>query len=73
MAKPSMVPDVLATGPLDERGSHLGPLPTVLEDSESSYPPPELKPITLTHQALMATKKERMNVDIRPVGGPYSG
>ena len=76
LAKPSIVPDVTAgAGPADDRGSHLGPLPTLHEDSELSYPPAEsnklIPPLTL--KALMATKDDRMNVEIRPVGGPYSG
>lgn len=74
IAKPSAVPVVLGMGPSDDRGPHLGPLPTVHEDSELYYPPTELnKPIPLTLKALMATKEDRMNVEIRPVVGPYSG
>ena len=74
--KPSS--DVLgsAIGIQDERGPHvLGPLPTLHEDSELSYPPAEHnKPIPLTLKALMATKDDRMNVEMRPhVSGPYSG
>jgi hypothetical protein len=47
-------------------------LPTLHEDSEFSYPAVELnKPIPLTHDALMATKNVRMNVESRPVGGLY--
>lgn len=77
IAKPSAavpVVNCLGMGPSEDRGSHLGPLPTVHEDSELYYPPTELnKPILLTAKALMATKEDRMNVEIRPVVGPYSG
>ena len=74
IAKSSVAPDLLGTGASDDRGPHLGPLPTLHEDSELSYPPAELnKPIPLTLKALIATKDERMNVETRHVGGPYSG
>jgi hypothetical protein len=71
-AKSSVAPDLAGTGASDDRGPHLGPLPTLHEDSEFSYPAVELnKPIPLTHDALMATKNVRMNVESRPVGGLY--
>lgn len=73
-AKSCVAPDLPVTGVVDDRGPHLGPLPTLHEDSELAYPPVEVnKPIQLTLEALMATKQDRMNVDIRPVGGPYPG
>ncbi|KAI9552938.1 hypothetical protein GHT06_020823 [Daphnia sinensis] len=73
-AKSSVAPDLLVTGAVDDRGPHPGPLPTLHEDSELAYPPVEVnKPIQLTLEALMATKQDRMNVEIRPVGGPYTG
>ena len=74
-AKSSVAPDLPGTGASDDRGPHpQGPLPTLHEDSEFSYPPVELnKPIPLTHDALMATKNVRMNVESRPVGGLYPG
>ena len=75
-AKSSVAPDLAGTGASsDDRGPHpQGPLPTLHEDSEFSYPPVELnKPIPLTHDALMATKNVRMNVESRPVGGLYPG
>ena len=61
--------DLLTTSVAEERGHNM--LPTLHEDSEFN---PELaKPVPLTLKALMATKEERLNVDIRPFSGPYSG
>lgn len=67
-----------SSGIQDERGPHqqvLGPLPTLHEDSELSYPPAEHnKPVPLTLKALMATKDDRMNVEMRPhITSAYSG
>ena len=60
-------PDLLTTSIAEERSM----LPTLHEDSE--FNPEHAKPVPLTLKALMATKEERMNVDIRPMVGPYSG
>lgn len=72
-AKPSTAPDLLGMVPSDDRGPHLGPLPTVHENSELSFPAEINKPIPLTLKALMATKDDRMNFEIRPPSGSYSG
>jgi len=64
-----------AGGGISERSSSiLGPLPTLHEDAELSYQPVDaVKPIPLTLKALMATEEKRMNVEVRPPSGPYSG
>lgn len=72
------VQSVASAVPNDERQlqNSIGPLPTLHEDSELNYVPAEpnssTKPIPLTLKALMATKDDRMNVESRPVPGPYS-
>lgn len=63
-----------ASGIGERSSSILGPLPTLHEDAELSYQPTDaVKPIPLTLKALMATEEKRMNVEVRPPSGPYSG
>lgn len=62
-------PDLLTTSIVEERAHNM--LPTLHEDSE--FNPEHAKPVPLTLKALMATKEERLNVDVRPFSGPYSG
>lgn len=71
--KTSTVPDSQGATFSDDRGLHHGPLPTLHEDSEFSYLPAETNKIPLTQKAMMATIEDRMNVEIRPIGGPYLG